>query len=299
MGHVGPRLARSRRQIANQDSRPHRPGHPAGPAGARYRRRQAHRRRILTRDQGLTACPGRSVEAHRQPRNAGGARTGHRIWIPVTGLAAAIGVAALMIGTIIARRKAGQSWAGEVAADTIVLLIAAAAAWPLSTHWQSDRPRRRRTDVSTNPYARNNRFDVTTRRQPVLAIPRPSPSSCPAATAFAARARAYGRPRTAVFTARHSGPGTLLTPGIVRPAAAIAARRPPSGLPTPADRAIRISSHVPPSQTRLASSGHAHQPAAGPEHVGRSDQGLRPASQSWCTDPRERRVPRPRPCPPR
>jgi hypothetical protein len=46
----------------------------------------------------------------------------------VTGLAAAIGVAALMIGAISTRRKAGQGWAGGVAADTIVLLIAAAAA---------------------------------------------------------------------------------------------------------------------------------------------------------------------------
>ena len=50
------------------------------------------------------------------------------IWIPVAGLAAAIGVVALMIGAVITRRQAGQGWAGGVAADTVVLLIAAAAA---------------------------------------------------------------------------------------------------------------------------------------------------------------------------
>jgi DoxX-like family len=50
------------------------------------------------------------------------------IWIPVTGLAAALGVVALMIGAIIIRRQAGQGWAGGVAADTVVLLVAATGA---------------------------------------------------------------------------------------------------------------------------------------------------------------------------
>ncbi|WP_158647165.1 hypothetical protein [Actinoplanes sp. ATCC 53533] len=46
----------------------------------------------------------------------------------MTGLAAAIGVVALMIGAITTRRQAGQVWAGGVAADTVVFLIAATAA---------------------------------------------------------------------------------------------------------------------------------------------------------------------------
>jgi uncharacterized membrane protein YphA (DoxX/SURF4 family) len=50
------------------------------------------------------------------------------LWFPATALAASIGVAALMIGAIIVRKRAGESWFGGVTADVVVFLLAAGAA---------------------------------------------------------------------------------------------------------------------------------------------------------------------------
>jgi uncharacterized membrane protein YphA (DoxX/SURF4 family) len=50
------------------------------------------------------------------------------LWFPATALAASIGVAALMIGAIIVRKRAGESWFGGVTADVVIFLLAAGAA---------------------------------------------------------------------------------------------------------------------------------------------------------------------------
>jgi uncharacterized membrane protein YphA (DoxX/SURF4 family) len=48
-------------------------------------------------------------------------------WVPVAGLVACAGVATLMIGAILIRRRAGEGWTRGVAAETVVLLLLASA----------------------------------------------------------------------------------------------------------------------------------------------------------------------------
>ena len=51
------------------------------------------------------------------------------VWLPAAGLAAAIGVIALMIGAALTRRQAGERWTSVgVMADTVLALVAAATA---------------------------------------------------------------------------------------------------------------------------------------------------------------------------
>jgi uncharacterized membrane protein YphA (DoxX/SURF4 family) len=46
------------------------------------------------------------------------------IWLPAAALAAAVGVAALMVGAVLTRLRAGEGLSAGVIADTVVLVIA-------------------------------------------------------------------------------------------------------------------------------------------------------------------------------